>query len=73
MPKAEYQGFTVVQRHDCKRDLPNAARFIEEHRGQILMCDYCKAKWSVSGSTSGDRWTYWWDPYLGTVEELDGE
>lgn len=68
MAESEYDGFTLARPHNCKAQLPNAAKFHAEHRGQILMCDYCKTKWAVYGSGGNGHLTYWWEPYQGAAE-----
>lgn len=65
---AEYKGFTLASVHNCKTQLTDAAEFHDKHPGRILMCDWCKTKWSVYGSSSNGRWTYWWDHYAGATE-----
>lgn len=68
MPNGKYKGFTLASVHDCKRALPNAAEFHDEHPGRILMCDWCKTKWSVHGSSGNGQRTFWWEPYQGAAE-----
>lgn len=65
---AEYKGFTLATPHNCKAQLPDAVCFHDEHPHKILMCDWCKTKWSVHGSRCNGRWTYWWEPYMGAAE-----
>lgn len=65
---AKYEGFTLARVHDCKSALPGAYKFAGEHPGGVLMCNHCKTKWSVHGTESDGRWTYWWEPYMGAAE-----